>query len=100
MVRPSIITGMEALGRGHDLNRLLMFGRIVADTLGPEVFSQVINPSDFIQRVGTNLGIDVDGLVKTEQQLAANQQQAQMQQLIDRLGPELIKQANEQGNTQ
>jgi hypothetical protein len=100
MVRPSIITGMEALGRGHDLNRLLAFGRIVGDTLGPEVFAATINPHDFIKRVGTNLGIDMDGLVKSPQQLAQEQQRAQMQALIQQLGPEVVRQAGQEEQPQ
>ena len=39
-VKPFITTGMEALGRGHDLNRLMTFGQIVQNTLGPEGFKR------------------------------------------------------------
>ncbi|GGD03376.1 phage tail protein [Pyruvatibacter mobilis] len=97
MVRPTIITGVEALGRGHDLNRLMMFGRVISDSLGPEAFTAAIRAEDFIKRVGTNLGIDMDGLVKSREELQADQQNSQMQALIQNLGPELVKQMGQGG---
>lgn len=84
MVKPTITTGLEALGRGHDLNRLTTFASLAtqAANLPPE-----ISKADFLTRVGTSLGIDMDGMVKTPDQLQAEQQQAMMQQMMDRLGP-------------
>ena len=55
--------------------------------LGPEVIAEHLNPADFIKRVGTALGIDMDGLVKSQEQLQAEQQaamqQTQEQQMMD-----------------
>lgn len=95
-IKPAIVTGMEALGRGHDLNRLLTFGRIINDTLGPDVSAAYMNPADFIKRVGTNLGIDTDGLIKTQAQLDAERQRQQSQQILDKLGPEAMRMMNQQ----
>jgi len=74
---PTIITGLEALGRGHDLNKYDLFLKALAP-LGPEVVAGSLNVGDYITRIGTSLGIDLDGLVKTEEQKA--QEQALMQQ--------------------
>jgi len=79
VVKPSIVTGLEALGRGHDLNRLDMFLQGL-QILPPEVLAQHLNISDYIKRRGTSLGIDMDGLVKSAEELQAEQQAAQMQQ--------------------
>lgn len=80
IVRPAIVTGLEALGRGHDLQKLNLFVRSMAE-LGPEA-QGAINMHNLISRVGTSLGIDMSGLVKTQQEIEQEQQQqqAQMQQ--------------------
>jgi len=77
---PVITTGLEALGRGHDLNKYDMFLKALMP-LGPEVLSQYMNVGDYITRIGTSLGIDLDGLVKDEEQLAQEQAEAQQQQM-------------------
>jgi hypothetical protein len=76
-VRPAITTGLEALGRGHDLNKLDLFLQGVMQTFGPEVVSQYVNVGDYLTRRGTALGIDTKGLVKTQEEIEAEQQQAQ-----------------------
>ena len=78
VVAPTIVTGLEALGRGHDLNKYQAMMQAIS-ILGPEVIANHLNPADFIKRVGTALGIDMDGLVKSQEQLQAEQQQAEEQ---------------------
>lgn len=79
IVKPVIVTGLEALGRGHDLNKYQMMLQALAP-LGPEVIAQKLNVDDYIKRVGTSLGIDMDGLVKSAEQVAQEQQAAQAAQ--------------------
>ena len=66
-----------------------------------------MNISDYIDRLGASLGIDTNGLIKSEEQKAQEQammQQAQeqqiqqqaLQQMAVRGTPEMIKQAAEQ----
>jgi len=89
-VRPSIVAGVNALGRGQDRESLTTFIGTIAQTLGPEALMQFINPSEAIKRLAAAQGIDVLNLVKTEQQMAQEQQQAmqaqQMQSLTDQAG--------------
>ena len=49
--------------------------------VNPQVV-QSLNESDLIKRIATSLGIEMEGLIKSEEQLAAEQQaqQEQMQQ--------------------
>ena len=84
IVRPTITTGLEALGRGHDMNRLNLFGQAAVQAAGlpPE-----ISKSDYLARIGTALGIDMAGLVLTAEQVAQAQQMDMMRQLLDKLGP-------------
>jgi hypothetical protein len=82
-VKPTIITGIEALGRGNDLQKLREFVAEIANLaqINPQVVS-ALNPNDLIKRIATGLGIDTEGLMKSEEELMAEQQaqQEQMQQ--------------------
>lgn len=84
-IRPAITTGLEALGRGHDLNKLDAFIQGVNQTFGPEVVSRYLNVGDYMTRRGTALGLDMKGLVRSEEQVQQMEQQqaqkAQMEQL-------------------
>ena len=75
-VEPVIITGFEALGRGNDANKLATMTQTLAGTIGPEALIQYLNVSDYIKRIGTGFGIDMKGLIKTEEQVQQEQQQA------------------------
>ncbi len=90
IVRPTIVAGVNALGRGQDRESLTAFVGTIAQTLGPEALVQYLNPLEAIKRLAAAQGIDVLNLVKTEQQLAeeqqAAQQQAAQQSLVDQAG--------------
>ena len=90
MVRPTIVAGVNALGRGQDRESLTQFVGTIAQTLGPEAMLQYLNPLEAIKRLAASQGIDVLNLVKTEEQMAQEQQaaqQAQMQQsMVDQAG--------------
>jgi len=76
LVEPVIVTGLEALGRGHDYNKLVMFAQTLQQLLGPEIFAQHANVDAVISRVATSLGLDAEGIIKSQEQL---QQEAEQQ---------------------
>ena len=90
LVRPQIVAGVNALGRGQDRESLTAFITTIAQTLGPEALMRFIDPSEAIKRLAAAQGIDILNLVKTEQQMQQEleqQQQAQAQQsLVDQAG--------------
>ena len=90
MVSPVVITGIEALGRGHDLNKLDMFVQGAAQALGPQALAQYINVSDYFSRRAAALGINPKGLIKSAEQMQQEAQQAQMMQMAQQLGPKAI----------
>ena len=90
VVRPAIVAGVNALGRGQDREALTMFVQTIAQTLGPESLMKFINPLEAIKRLAAAQGIDVLNLVKTEQQLAdmkaETMQNQQNQTLLEQAG--------------
>jgi hypothetical protein len=79
LVNPTIVAGINALGRGQDRESLTAFIMTIAQTLGPEALMQYINTDEAIKRLAAAQGIDVLNLVKSAEQL----QQEQMQQADD-----------------
>jgi hypothetical protein len=106
-LKPQIVTGIEALGRGQDLNKLATFLQYL-QPLGPQVLGQELNVTDYLDRLGASLGIDTNGLIKSKEQKqqemmqAQQAQQAQMQsQMMSKMAegavrnPEIVKQVSE-----
>lgn len=73
VVKVQIVTGMEALGRGHDASRLEAF---LGTVLQLEGAAQYINIPEALSRLATARGVDPAGLVKTPEQIAQEQQAA------------------------
>ncbi len=90
LVRPQIVAGVNALGRGQDQQSLIQFIQTLAQTMGPEVIGQFLKPDEYIKRLAASQGIDTLNLVKTEeelqQELQAQQQAAQQQALLEQTG--------------
>jgi hypothetical protein len=80
IVRPTIVAGINALGRGQDRESLGQFITVIAQTMGPEAIQQYINPDEVIKRLAAASGIDVLNLVKSMDERQAEQQQAMAQQ--------------------
>lgn len=78
IVKPTIVAGINALGRGQDRESLGQFLTILAQTLGPEAIAQFINTDEVIKRLAAAQGIDVLNLVRSMQEV--QQEQAAMQQ--------------------
>ncbi len=80
MVKPIIVAGINALGRGQDVQALGGFLQTIAQTMGPEAIAQYINPDEVIKRLAAAQGIDVLNLVKSMEEIQQEQQQQQSQQ--------------------
>lgn len=87
IVKPTITTGLEALGRGQDVSKLDALLAGIQQAFGPEAVNQYVHGDEFIKRRGTALGIDMAGLVKTPEEQAQAAQAQQIQALLERLGP-------------
>ena len=101
VVRPTIVAGINALGRGQDRESLAQFLTVLAQTLGPEAIGQFVNPDEVIKRLAAASGIDVLNLVKSmEEKQAEQEQQMAMQQemMAQQQAPQLaaVEQKREQ----
>ena len=83
-IQPTIITGVEALGRGNDLVKLRSFVSDIGSIaqMNPEAVS-LVNIMDLITRLATSHGIDTEGLIKDQETLQAEKEQAQADQAGD-----------------
>ena len=79
MVKPTIVAGINSLGRGQDVQALGNFMQTLAQTMGPESIQRFINPDELIKRLAAAQGIDVLNLVKSMQDIQQEKQQAQEQ---------------------
>lgn len=83
-VRPMIVTGFEALGRNHALNKLRAFVTDVAQSLGERGLAR-LNEGEVISRLGTGYGIeDISALIKSDDQMNQEQQAAQAAAMADK----------------
>jgi len=76
LVRPTIVAGINSLGRGQDVQALGGFLQTIAQTMGPDAIAQYINPEEVVKRLAAAQGIDVLNLVKSVQERQSEQQQA------------------------
>jgi hypothetical protein len=90
IVQPTIVTGIEALGRGQDLNKLDVFLAGVAQQLGPQALAQFVDLREYIDRRAASLGIDTENLIKSQEQIAAEQQAQQQAALTQQFGPQAL----------
>lgn len=90
-VTPTIVTGIDALGRGNDLNRLDVYLQGIGQILGPQMIQQYIDVREYLNRRAAALGIETAGLVKTEEQLAQEQQMQMQSNLLENHGNQALK---------
>lgn len=77
-LEPSVATGLEALGRGHDLDKLNQFLSAIAQ-LGT-LQDPDINLKNVKLRIANALGLDTTGLLKTEEDKAREMAEQAAQQ--------------------
>ena len=80
VVKPTIVAGVNALGRGQDRESLGQFLATISQTMGPEAIQQHINQEEVVKRLAAAQGIDVLNLVKSMEDKQQEQQQAAQQQ--------------------
>lgn len=88
-VEPTITTGIEALGRGHDLAKLDTFIRYAQ--VFPEAFQTAVKQNEILSQIATALGLDASSVVKTPQEIEEEQQRAMQMQMAQQIAPQMIQ---------
>lgn len=87
-IEPVITTGIEALGRGHDLSQLDQFIRYAQ--IFPEAFNNAVKQNGILEQIASSLNIDPDAVIKSDEEIQQEQeQQAQMAALQQGMGDAL-----------
>jgi len=100
IVSPQIVTGLDGLSRTSDAQRLQQLLNGMAETFGPQGMAAAINIGGYVKRMGAALGIDTDGIVRTEQEQQQAAQASQQSEMVGKLGPAAIKVAGDAAKSQ
>lgn len=85
-----IVTGIEALGRNAELDKLRQFNALLHELGSPELILQRLNVDQYIQMLGNALELDTNPLIKSQEQIQQEQAQAQEQQMMQQAGANLV----------
>ena len=90
IVAPTIVAGLNALGRSTDREALTQYLQVLAQTMGPEVLFKHVNADEVCKRFAASVGVDVLNLVKSMEEQQAEQQkqmqQAQQMEMVKQQG--------------
>ncbi len=79
-LKPTILTGTDALGRREELDRMVQAFQAAQLVLGPEAIMRAVDARALISDIFAKASVPTDAFMKTEEQIAAEQQAAQQAQ--------------------
>ncbi len=93
IVKPRIVVGVAALGRGQDMRKLTEWATAAKQSLGDQVFAQRVDAGELMYRLGAASDLSMKGLIKSDETLQQEQQDQTMQQAAIRAAPNLAQAA-------
>lgn len=81
---PKIVTGLDSLGRSSDLQKLDVLVQGVGELFGPEAMSDYMDVSSYIRRKAAALGLETEGLVRSEEEVQRIRQQRQRAKMAEK----------------
>ncbi|SKA17670.1 Bacteriophage head to tail connecting protein [Enhydrobacter aerosaccus] len=88
-IKIAITTGIDALGRGSDQQSLETLAEAASKI--SQVPEDMIIHREYLRRSAANLGVKPDGLIPSDEQVQANQQQRMQAQMVQGATPEIAK---------
>ena len=85
-----IVTGIEALGRNAELDKLRQFNALLQETGAQEMILGRMKLGNYINKIANALALDASDLIKSEEEIAQEQQQAQQDQLLQQGAGNLV----------
>lgn len=74
LIRTSIATGLDAMGRSSETETLTQFVGTAGQQITPQVVATRLNVDDYLRRLAAGFGVQPEGLIKTEDQVQAEGQ--------------------------
>lgn len=88
---PKIITGVEALGRGAEYTKLRALLADTAQEFGQDMVAKYTRIGNYIARKAVALGVDIEGIIRSEEEVQQMEQQVQQMALLEKLGPQAVR---------
>lgn len=89
LIKPRIVVGVAALGRGQDMRKLEEWAQAAAQAIGPQEFARRVNSGELLYRFGAASDLVMKGLIRSDEELQQEQQDQTMQQAAIRAAPNL-----------
>ncbi|MFN3573635.1 MAG: portal protein [Phenylobacterium sp.] len=91
-IQPVIVTGFDALGRAHSVNRIRAWAQDSKAVIGEAEFNRRVNGTELLQRMGEGHGVEgLEDLLKSDEQLASEQQEQALAEVGAAAAPTLAK---------
>lgn len=94
-VEIAIVTGVEALGRNVELDKIRQFNQLIQELGSPEIVLSRMNIGVYIDKIANSLSLDATDLIKTEEQIQQEQAAAQQAQLAQQGAQGLVQGATD-----
>lgn len=82
-LKPTIVTGFDALGRGHELNRLRAYFNDGIQMFG-DAFMNRFSPAAVADSLAMHHNVDIEGLVKTKEEIDQEGAQARQDVVMEK----------------
>lgn len=87
-IKPKVVTGLAALGAAAEVNRVRTWASDVMGLLGQAEFIAKVDTTALMNKLGVEHGVtDLQSLLKSPEQIEAEQQQAMMAQATQAAAP-------------
>ena len=100
LIKPRIVVGVAALGRGQDMRKLIEWCDASKEALGPEEFARRVNSGELLYRLGAASDLVMKGLIRSDAELQQDQESQTMQQAAIRAAPNIANAAMAQQQPQ
>ena len=89
VIEPKIITGLDALGRTADYQKLRAFVSDIATELGQDVVKEYIDISDYLVQKAAALQLSIK--IRSDEEVQQSRQEQAKQELLTKMGPQALK---------
>jgi len=81
-IEPVIVTGIEALGRNAELDKLRQFNSFMQELGAPEITLRKLNVGTYIEKLANALELDTTGLIVSDAEIQAQEQKNREDALV------------------